>query len=120
MMNKVAIDHPKVPALSLWLTLLTLMLTLITSPVSNAWAQDDSAGNILKVMADYVASQNSISATLDTDIEIITPEVQKIQFTRSGKLMLSRPDKLRATRTGGYADVDHPVAPRYLGRDFCA
>jgi hypothetical protein len=106
MMNKVAIDHPKAPALSLWLTLLTLMSTLITSPVSNAWAQDDSAGNILKAMADYVASQKSISATFDTDIEVITPEVQKIQFASSGKLMLSRPNKLRASRTGGYADVE--------------
>jgi hypothetical protein len=37
---------------------------------------------------------------------VITPALQKIQFSSSGKLQLSRPDKLRAARTGGYADVE--------------
>ena len=38
-------------------------------------------------------------------IEVITPQLEKIQFTNSGKMLLSRPDKLRAHRVGGYADV---------------
>ena len=42
----------------------------------------------------------------DSDIEVITPEIQKIQFASSGKVLLSRPDKLGATRTGGYTDVE--------------
>ena len=66
---------------------------------------DDSA-NLLKAMTDYTAAQKSISATFDSDIEVITPELQKIQFTSSGQLKLSRPDKLRVRRTGGYADVE--------------
>ena len=33
-------------------------------------------------------------------------ELQKIQFTSSGQVQLSRPDKLRATRTGGYRDIE--------------
>ncbi|MGP2420456.1 DUF2092 domain-containing protein, partial [Listeria monocytogenes] len=33
-------------------------------------------------------------------------ELQKIQFTSSGQMKLSRPDKLRVRRTGGYSDVD--------------
>jgi hypothetical protein len=57
-------------------------------------------------MADYTAGQKSISATFDSDIEVITPELQKLQFTSSGQLTLSRPDKLRIKRTGGYADVE--------------
>src|SRR6266481_1184303 len=40
------------------------------------------------------------------DIEIITPELQKIQFASSGQMKLGRPDKLRIRRTGGYADVE--------------
>src|SRR5258708_25126034 len=36
----------------------------------------------------------------------MTPALQKIQFTSSGQVQLSRPDKLRAARTGGYADVE--------------
>ncbi len=32
--------------------------------------------------------------------------MEKIQFTNSGGALLSRPDKLRAHRVGGYADVE--------------
>ena len=52
------------------------------------------------------AGQKSLSAKFDSDIEIITPELQKIQFTSSGEMKMNRPDKLRIRRTGGYADVE--------------
>jgi hypothetical protein len=70
-----------------------------------AQAAEDDALKILKGMSDYLASQKTISLSYDSDIEVITPEIQKIQFASSGQVLLSRPDKLRATRTGGYADV---------------
>ncbi len=57
-------------------------------------------------MADYVGSQQTIELTFDSDIEVITPELEKIQFTNSGEALLSRPDKLRAHRVGGYAEVE--------------
>ena len=68
-------------------------------------AMADDPAKLLKAMADYTAAQKSISATFDSDIEVVTPELEKIQFTSSGKLQLARPDKLRVSRTGGYADV---------------
>jgi hypothetical protein len=74
--------------------------------VPSAQAADDDALKILKGMSDYLASQKNISLSFDSDIEVITPEIQKIQFASSGQVLLSRPDKLRATRTGGYADVE--------------
>jgi hypothetical protein len=77
---------------------------LVLSAGQGAQAQD--AAKVLKAMTDYTAEQKSISATFDSDIEIVTPEFQKIQFTSSGQLKLSRPDKLRIRRTGGYADVE--------------
>jgi hypothetical protein len=69
-------------------------------------ARGDDAAKVLKAMTDYTAAQKSISATFDSDIEVVTPELEKIQFTSSGKLQLTRPDKLRIRRTGGYADVE--------------
>jgi len=69
-------------------------------------ARGDDAAMVLKAMTDYTAAQKSISATFDSDIEVVTPELEKIQFTSSGKLQLTRPDKLRIRRTGGYADVE--------------
>ena len=67
-----------------------------------AQAQSDDAAKILKSMSDYVNGQKSLSITFDSDIEVITDSLQKLQFTSSGQVQLSRPDKLRATRTGGY------------------
>lgn len=85
----------------------SISLVLATGLVAPAaHAQDDDAVKILKAMSDYMSSQKSISLSFDTDIEVITPEIQKIQFASSGKLLLSRPDKLRASRTGGYAEVE--------------
>lgn len=73
---------------------------------SSALAQDGDATKILKAMSDYMASQKTISATFDSDIEVITSDLQKIQFASTGRFLLARPDKLRVTRTGGYADVE--------------
>lgn len=87
--------------------LLACML-LIASAIVLSWpctARGSDAKSILKAMSDYVNSQKTIEVTFDSDIEIITPELEKIQFTNSGDILLSRPNRLRAHRVGGYAGV---------------
>jgi hypothetical protein len=81
-----------------------LVATLVAVP-TRAKAQGSDAKILLKKMSEYVSSQKTIEFTFDSDIEIITPQLEKIQFTNSGEALLSRPDKLRAHRVGGYADV---------------
>ena len=71
-----------------------------------ARAQEGDAKAILKSMTDYVSGQQVIELSFDSSIEVITPRLEKIQFTNSGEVLLSRPDKLRAHRAGGYADVE--------------
>ena len=56
-------------------------------------------------MSDYVSRHKTIELTFDSDIEVITPQLEKIQFTNSGDALLTRPDRLRAHRIGGHADV---------------
>lgn len=73
---------------------------------TKAGAADEEARAILKTMTDYLAAQQTISLTFDSDIEVITPQMEKIQFTNSGEALLSRPDKLRVRRIGGYSDVE--------------
>jgi hypothetical protein len=73
------------------------------SPGLQAQALDARA--LLKSMSDYVGSQATIEASFDSDVEVITPQLEKIQFASSGDVLISRPDKLRAHRVGGYADV---------------
>src|SRR5262249_53385336 len=82
-------------------------VVLFAAVIGNgAHAQGDDAVEILKRMSNYIGGQQAILATFDTDIEVITDDLQKIQFASSGQIMLGRPDKLRASRTGGYADVE--------------
>jgi hypothetical protein len=89
-----------------WPALFGMILAMGISFVSHARAENGDAEKLLKGMADYVAGQKNLAVTFDSDIEVITSNLQKIQFTSSGQVQLSRPDKLRATRTGGYRDVE--------------
>jgi hypothetical protein len=89
-----------------WPALFGAVLAVGITVLSPARAENGDAEKLLKAMSDYVASQKTISVTYDSDIEVITSNLQKIQFTSSGQVQLSRPDKLRATRTGGYRDVE--------------
>ena len=91
-----------------WLAVAVSLFVIVTASVApSARAQQgDDAMQILKAMTDYVSSQKIISATYDTDIEVLTDNLQKIQFASSGQMLLSRPDKVRASRVGGYADVE--------------
>jgi hypothetical protein len=75
---------------------------LLSSP---ARAQGSDPKAVLKAMSDYVSSQKTIELTFDSDIEVITPQLEKIQFASSGEMLLSRPDKMRAHRVSGHADV---------------
>jgi hypothetical protein len=87
------------------LTLLLLAAAALVAAGPSAQAQQDDARTILKAMSDYVSAQKTIELTFDSDIEIITPQLEKIQFTNSGDVLVSRPDKMRGHRVGGYADV---------------
>ncbi len=73
---------------------------------ARAQGQEGDARSILKATADYVSSQQTIEIKFDSDIEVVTPQLEKIQFTSSGEALLSRPNDLRARRVGGYADVE--------------
>ncbi|WOH67931.1 DUF2092 domain-containing protein [Bradyrhizobium sp. BWA-3-5] len=83
----------------------TAVIAVLSVAAGNGARADDPA-KVLKAMSDYLASQKSLSAKFDSDVEVVTPELQKIQFTSSGEMKMNRPDKLRVRRTGGYADVE--------------
>jgi hypothetical protein len=89
-----------------WPVMLGTILAMSVAVMSQASAEGPDAAGMLKAMTDYVASQKNLSITYDSDVEVITPHLQKIQFTSSGQVQLRRPDNLRATRTGGYRDVE--------------
>ena len=82
------------------------MWGLAATPVQHAQAAGDDALQILKAMSDYLPAQKTISSAFDSALEAMTPQGEKIQFNSSGTLLLQRPNEIRLTRTGGYADVE--------------
>jgi hypothetical protein len=74
--------------------------------ISVACADEAQARSLLKAMSDYLAAQKAISFDYDSNLEIVSTQQQKIGLASSGTLTIERPDKLRATRTGGFANVE--------------
>ncbi|MCO6406403.1 DUF2092 domain-containing protein [Aurantimonas endophytica] len=71
---------------------------------SAARAEDGRA--LLRDMSDYMADQQAFSFTYRSSIGVVTEDFQKLQFVSSGAVTVNRPDKLCATRTGGFADIE--------------
>jgi hypothetical protein len=79
-----------------------------------------NAKRLVKGMSDYLASQKAIAFDFDTNLEVVSKQNQKVGLASSGKLALNRPDKLTATRTGGFADVEFSSDGKtltFLGRN---
>jgi hypothetical protein len=81
----------------------SIVLVAIPTP---AFANPESARRVLQGMSDYLASQPNLSADLEIDLDVITPQVEKIQFSATGRFLLSRPGRVRVVRTGGYTDME--------------
>jgi hypothetical protein len=69
-------------------------------------AEAENAKGLLKAMSDYLATQQAISFDYDATLEVVTQEDQKLALASSGTVALNRPDKIHATRSGGFADVE--------------
>jgi hypothetical protein len=83
---------------------LTLMIAL-GAPLG-ARADEAEAKSLVKAMSDYLAAQKAISFSFDTNLEIVTKDGQKLGLASSGTVTLNRPDKVRVTRHGGFANVE--------------
>jgi hypothetical protein len=64
------------------------------------------AKKLLKGMSDYLATQKAMSFAYDANLQAVTNNDQKLGLASSGTVILSRPDKLHTTRSGGFVDVE--------------
>jgi len=88
-------------------TVFAIGLTSILFIGSSAASADEAdAKRILKSMSDYLSAQNAFSFDYDSMLDVVTPEDQVIGIASSGALTFSRPDKIHASRHGGFADVE--------------
>jgi hypothetical protein len=72
----------------------------------HAEADEADAKALVKSMSDYLAAQQRIAFDYDATLEVVTTDDQKLGIASSGTVTLERPDHLRATRTGGFSDVE--------------
>ena len=83
-----------------------LSLIILFGTSAGVKADEADAKRILKAMSDYMAAQKSLSFGFDATLEVVTTEEQKLALASSGTATLKRPDKIRVTRAGGFADVE--------------
>ena len=71
-----------------------------------AGADEAGAKKLLKAMSDYLTKQSSFSFDYDAALDVMTKDGQRLALLSSGTVNLTRPGKLRATRAGGFADIE--------------
>jgi hypothetical protein len=82
------------------------VVAAIVAGASSASADENDARALLKAMSDYMGAQQALSFAYDSSLAVVTTDLQKIEFASSGTVTLNRPDKIRITRTGGFADIE--------------
>ena len=86
------------------------MAAIVVSDAASArcgeTAVEAGAKAMLKAMTEYVTAQKAISFDYDVNLEVVTKDDQKLTLAASGNVELARPDKIRASRSGGFADIE--------------
>ena len=83
-----------------------LAATMMFGTFMTANADEADAKRLLKAMSDYLAAQQAISFDYDAILEVVTKDEQILALASSGSVTLNRPDKILATRSSGFADVE--------------
>jgi hypothetical protein len=65
---------------------------------------DPQADTIFRAMTTYMAGLKQFSARTENTLEVVTTDLQKIQFVAPASITVSRPDKLLAERRGDIED----------------
>lgn len=85
---------------------MALCLVAMLGTSITASADEADAKRLLKAMSDYVAAQQVILFDYDAILEVVTKDEQILALASSGQVTLNRPDKILATRSSGFADVE--------------
>jgi hypothetical protein len=89
-----------------WATVLATVTAVATANAPAANADEANAKQLLKSMSDYLAKEKAISFEFDSTLEVVTKDAQKLGLASSGRVTINRPDKIHATRKGGFANVE--------------
>src|SRR5215468_8971243 len=82
------------------------LMLLMMAVAPDASADAAQAKGLFKAMSDYLGKQTKMSFDIDTSLEVVTTDEQKLSLTSSGSLTMVRPDKVRMIRHGGFANAE--------------
>ncbi len=88
------------------LGVIAFSMVILVGASMNASADEADAKRLLKAMSDYMGGQQQISFDYDALLEVVTVDGEMLALASSGAVTLNRPDKIHATRHGGFADVE--------------
>lgn len=80
-------------------------VALLALGAGAAQADEAAAREIVKKMTDYLAGAQTLSFDFDTTLQVVTEDGQRLDIASSGSMAVARPDKVRAVRKGGFAEV---------------
>ena len=79
-------------------------MTAMTS-LPAARADEAQAKALFKAMSDYLTAQKNSRMNMTRPLRL-SPRRKQLGLASSGSVILNRPDKIRATRSGGFAHVE--------------
>lgn len=92
-------------ALGIGVTSAWLALSGATAATAQEAIEPDAA-SVLAGMQTYLGGLQSFTAQYDVEIDTVTYQGEKLQFSSSGDLAVERPGKLYASRTGAFANAE--------------
>lgn len=103
-MRQLHVLDPTLVASGSKLSLVAALALFMQAPAAHA--DEAQAREILKAMTDYLAAQPSLSFDVDSSMEVVTTDDQKLAIASSSSIVMQRPDKIRLLRRGGFATVE--------------
>jgi len=81
-------------------------VALLAQPAGAQEAIEPDAATVLAAMSGYLGGLQAFTADYSVDVDVITQQGQKLEFSSSGALAIQRPDRLHVTRTGMVVDAE--------------
>jgi len=89
-------------------TRFALATALVLGLAAPAAVADDTEilKGFVKAMSDYMAKENKIAFDFDSALDVVTTEGEVITLVSSGSVVLERPNRIAATRHGGFVNME--------------
>lgn len=83
-----------------------LALPALAALMAPVRADEADARALLTAMSDYLVAQDSFSFDYDSMLDVVTSDGETLSLASSGSVALDRPGMIRASRKGGFVDLD--------------